>query len=63
MIKWMVIAVEKTDTLDKDRFWYDPQIVVDDLSNIQTAEAERTMFLEDNPDVSPDNVSVIQYKE
>lgn len=59
MIKWMIITMEE-DYADGKMY---PAIAVRDLSNIQTAEAERTMYLEDNPSVSPENVSVVQYRE
>jgi hypothetical protein len=54
LIKYMIIDVTFPDA---------PHVELTGISNIQTAEAERSMYLEDFDDVDPLNVHVIQYKE
>ena len=61
MILYMIMEIEK-HTFSKEVY---PvcRVLLDRIANIQTAEAERDIYLEDHPGVSPDNVQVIQYRE
>jgi len=57
MIRYMVIKVA-FNFLD---IW--TEVLVTDIVDIQDAEATRTEYLKYHPDIAPENVTVIQYKE